>query len=163
MSEKFTCPRWITDRFLAANVDDDVWREDMTCSYCGSVPPSVFFSSVECGCEVTPTDKDYKAYVMIPDLRAGQPVQVGIDAGPAFDHEGKPNRPDLTEEECASGKYNRPIIRVAGANKRAKFYFQHLSEQEKHRFVDLLNAGTFVFAHPGHFYQLPYFCTPMRG
>lgn len=39
----------------------------------------------------------------------------------------------------------------------AKFYFQHLSEEGKDRFVSLLNAQVLKLATPGYFYVLPYF------
>lgn len=39
------------------------WREDGTCSYCGSMKPAIFLEMVEDGREVIPTDKDYKVYV----------------------------------------------------------------------------------------------------
>lgn len=39
-----------------------------------------------------------------------------------------------------------------------KFYFQHLSEEQKMEFIDLLNAGKVRVGYPGHFYRLPYFC-----
>lgn len=43
--------------------EDDVWREDKTCSFCGSLHPDEFFRLVEEGRKLTPTDKSYKAYV----------------------------------------------------------------------------------------------------
>lgn len=38
-----------------------------------------------------------------------------------------------------------------------KFYFQHLDEAAKRRFVDLLNARSLNIGHPGHFYVAPFF------
>lgn len=38
-----------------------------------------------------------------------------------------------------------------------KFYFQHFTDEEKRRFVDLLNARAIKIAYPGYFYRLPYF------
>lgn len=38
-----------------------------------------------------------------------------------------------------------------------KFYFQHLSDEQRHEFISLLNAGTVAFGWPGHFTTLPYF------
>lgn len=43
--------------------DDDWWRGDNTCSYCGSMHPNTFMDLVRNGTEVIPTDKNYKAYV----------------------------------------------------------------------------------------------------
>lgn len=39
-----------------------------------------------------------------------------------------------------------------------KFYFQHLSEEQKMEFIGLLNAKAVKIGYPGHFYRLPYFC-----
>lgn len=38
-----------------------------------------------------------------------------------------------------------------------KFYFQHFSEDEKRRFVDMLNAREIRFGSPGYFYVKPFF------
>ena len=89
----------------------DKWRDDKTCSYCGSLHPDEFFRLVEAGEEVTPTDKNYKAYVSGSTSPSG------------------------------------------------KFYFQHLNEQEKQKFVDLLNQKKMKLQHPGYFYARPFFVT----
>lgn len=39
----------------------------------------------------------------------------------------------------------------------AKFYFQHLSTEQRIAFVEEVNAGKVKFAYPGHFYVLPFF------
>jgi hypothetical protein len=36
------------------------------CSFCGSLPPDDFMEAVKAGCEVGPTDKNYKAYITLP-------------------------------------------------------------------------------------------------
>lgn len=49
---------------------------------------------------------------------------------------------------------------------RAKFYFQHLSDEQQQQFVNLYNAGMVHFSAPGHFYVLPFFmriATPDPG
>jgi hypothetical protein len=43
-----------------------------------------------------------------------------------------------------------------------KFYFQHLSEEERKRFVDAMNEKRINYAYPGHFYRLPFFATRGR-
>jgi hypothetical protein len=40
-----------------------------------------------------------------------------------------------------------------------KFYFQHLSEEQRTQFVDLMNTRKVNIGYPGHFYALPFFCT----
>ena len=40
-----------------------------------------------------------------------------------------------------------------------KFYFQHLDEAGKRRFIDLLNARKVKLGYPGYFYVKPFFIT----
>jgi len=42
-----------------------------------------------------------------------------------------------------------------------KFYFQHLSAEQRKEFIDLLNAKTMNIGYPGHFYVLPFFAVPL--
>lgn len=39
-----------------------------------------------------------------------------------------------------------------------KFYFQHLSADQRKRFIELHNAGRLNMGPPGRFYVLPFFC-----
>jgi hypothetical protein len=39
-----------------------------------------------------------------------------------------------------------------------KFYFQHLDQAGRERFIALLNSGQMNIGLPGHFYVLPFFC-----
>jgi len=39
-----------------------------------------------------------------------------------------------------------------------KFYFDHLSEEERKHFVTLLNDGKIKVGYPGYFYVMPFFC-----
>lgn len=41
----------------------DGWRNDGTCSYCGGLSPERLFACIGNGCELVPTDKNYKVYV----------------------------------------------------------------------------------------------------
>lgn len=86
---------------------EDEWRQDGTCSWCGSISPDKFFEAIEQGVELGPTDKSYKVYVGKTDHR--------------------------------------------------KFYFQHLSQDERQRFVDLFNASKLTIGYPGRFYTTPFF------
>lgn len=45
-----------------------------------------------------------------------------------------------------------------GVHREAKFYFQHLSEQQQNEFIELVNDHTMKVGYPGHFYVLPFFC-----
>jgi len=116
MSDKFFCPRGPggNSPFAAPFNGEADWREDGTCSYCGSLNPDLLFAQIEKGAELGPTDKSYKIYVRL------------------VDHQ----------------------VRGAG-----KFYFQHLSDEQQVRFVELYNAHQLKIGMPGHFYTLPFFMT----
>lgn len=43
--------------------EEDEWRSDRTCSYCGSLSPEAVFEAVEEGITIGPTDKSYKIYL----------------------------------------------------------------------------------------------------
>lgn len=66
----FHCPRrddfasWggYSPHFDEEREGTDTWREDGTCSYCGSVTPEKFFEYVDQG-NYEGTDKGYKVYV----------------------------------------------------------------------------------------------------
>lgn len=110
MSDLFACPRRVSefgpwDR----NAVDDAWTRDKTCSFCGSMHPDEFMRLAGSGTMLTPTDKDYKVYV------------------------------------------------VQDGHKHSKFYFQHLSGDQRTAFIGLLNDYKIVLGYPGAFYVLPFF------
>ena len=105
--DEFDCPRVPLGPF---NYGRAHWRDNKTCSGCGSLSELEFFAAIERGEKIGPTDKNYKVYV----------------------------------------------------GDRSKFYFQHLSEDGKHRFIPLLNAGSIAIGIPGHFYALPFFIRRKR-
>lgn len=111
----FTCPRRCEGPAYATK-DEDHWRDDGRCSYCGSISPDVFLQAVARGDEVGPTDKNYKVYVALP-------------------------RPDVGDRR----------------HSEAKFYFQHLSEEQRREFVGVVNQKKINVGYPGHFYVLPFF------
>jgi len=57
------CPR--RDAFIdRISPGPDAWRDDRTCSCCGSIHPDDFMTLARSGeAEIGPTDKRYKAYV----------------------------------------------------------------------------------------------------
>lgn len=56
------CPRKVL--FAYRNHKEDDWRDDDTCSYCGSLNPETLMARLEKGdIEMGPTDKSYKAYI----------------------------------------------------------------------------------------------------
>lgn len=60
------------------------------------------------------------------------------------------------EEVTPTDKPYKAYVRSAGGS--GKFYFQHLSEEGRTRFVELANSKRMRLAFPGHFYVLPFFC-----
>ena len=161
-TDSFECPRRReVPRHMRVTPPPDHWRPDCTCSWCGSLSPAKFFEAIEAGHQIGPTDKNYKAYVDLPNPDAGKIVEIGSDNGPAFDMDGQPTRDDLTDEEKAAGRYRRPIRGEAGPHLHEKFYFQHLTQADRDRFIELHNAGKMNIAYPGHFYVMPYFCRPL--
>jgi len=158
----FVCPRRVETLGQFVNEDIDEWlvrSARRTCSYCGSLQPDELFRAIEEGHEIGPTDKSYKAYVRVPNPAAGEQVVVRREQGPAFDPmTGKLRRDDLTDEEKERGSYEREVMGSAPDIVQLKFYFQHLSTDQREKFVDLLNQGKINIGAPGYFYTLPYFC-----
>jgi len=113
---------------------------DGCCGYCGSLDGDAFMARVEAG-DVTldPSDKNYKVYV---HNTGGDPFKqtYRTDTKP-FAGSGSPEHDWVTRE-----------------TQEAKFYFQHLSEGQRIRFVELLNTKALRFTDPpGRFYRLPFF------
>lgn len=147
MDEKHTCPRrienfnreegqdtWRTGTSLAGHTDDARLR---SCSYCGSVHPDDFMAKVREGWFVVPTDKNYKAYVGEPI----EPQEIGD--------------PEVNALKKARGEAPMTIDhRDVG-----KFYYQHLSAEQRHEFIELYNAKTMKLGEPGRFYVRPFFAT----
>lgn len=154
------CPRRAEHMGYMSKGAVDEWRDRSgypVCSWCGSLHPDALFKAIEDGCECGPTDKNYKLYVHLPNPNVGKIEICGSDSGPAFDAQGKPTRDDLTAEERVDGRYRRDISAHAPPTLQMKFYFQHLSDDERKKFVELLNAKKVKLGYPGRFYAMPYF------
>jgi hypothetical protein len=156
------CPRQTNEATMSVQLaHQSHWREDGTCSYCGSLSPDQFFEAIAKGAEFGPTDKNYKVYVARPDPDAGKPWIYSV----------APHKPDgdgwieVTADNIESlpkadwrdllGKWVR--VSPKSATRRDKFYFQHLNEDERKRFIELLNAKALKIGDPGYFYRLPFF------
>jgi hypothetical protein len=119
----------------------DMWHGGQCCSYCGSLNPDVFMARLEAGTiELGPTDKNYKVYV---ENRGGEPFATVHRQCPPGQH---CDGPDVCDHW------------VREERGHAKFYFEHLSEEQRRRFIELLNERKPVIGYPGHFYVLPFFC-----
>jgi hypothetical protein len=118
----------------------DVWQPDDSCGYCGSLNPDILMSRIEAGTvELEPTDKNYKVYVR---NRGGAQFQQRYRDCPAGSNCSSP-------DACTHW--------VTRETEHAKFYFQHFSEAQARRFVELLGTRKLHIASPGHFYVLPFF------
>lgn len=63
-SRKHMCPRRDPNPGPFNLPEHDIWHEDQTCSYCGSLNPDAFMEAIEFqDAELTPTDKNYKVYI----------------------------------------------------------------------------------------------------
>lgn len=116
------------------------WREDQTCSYCGSLHQDVFMARLEArDVALGPTDKSYKVYVE-------------NKGGAVFLQTYRNCPPDA---KCTGPKDCTHW--VTRDRPSTKFYFQHLTEPQMLRFIELLKAGKLKIDYPGHFYVTPFF------
>lgn len=131
-----TCPRrmqeggpWAHEENLDSWLQEARHEGDPTphCSFCGSLHPERFLELIAAGWVVEPTDKTYKAYLQ-----------------EVYDTPKRALRPD---EPLSTAFYGG----------RAKFYYQHLDEEQAGRFIALYNDSTMRIARPGYFYVLPFF------
>lgn len=167
MDDHHHCPRRSESPMSGNFPGPDVWRERdgyRHCSYCGSLHPAHLFEAVEAGQKITPTDKNYKIYVDLPDPRQGEPRVVGIRNFPPAESERgwqkieESDLPALLADGFGAHNLGHWMQRAPrGPTLRDKFYFQHLDGDQQQRFIDLLNAGKLNLAYPGHFYVLPFF------
>lgn len=120
---------------------DEYDPSDNTCSYCGSLEPTAFMARLEAGnVTLTPTDKNYKVYIR-------------NDGGEVFKQTYRDcprGEPDHGPKECSHW--------ITRDTTETKFYFQHLSAEQRHRFIELLNTNKIKLNVPGYFYVLPFFC-----
>ena len=137
----------------------------LSCSFCGSLHPDRFMELVREGWEVGPTDKDYKAYLCRPRgdaeraerkatwLRNFKPEEVRAVA------EERGENPDQTQAELEA-YYDAQVAPLEASTTAAKFYYQHLSTEQRDEFIALYNEGRLKIGYPGRLYVLPFFATP---
>lgn len=68
--------------------------------------------------------------------------------------------PDIAMQKIEAGELVVPTdksYKIYIGEEHKKFYFQHLSEDQMKRIVQLLNEKKINFAEPGHFYVKPFF------
>lgn len=91
--------------------------------------------------KLTPTDKNYKVYIR----NAG---------GATFKNTFR----DCYSQGVKDCKHDECTHLVTRDREETKFYFQHLSDDQKRRFIELLNENKIQLEYPGFFYRLPFFC-----
>jgi hypothetical protein len=164
------CPRQDNEATMAVQKEHQVHVEIRKgykcCSYCGSLLSEELFPLIEAGAEIDPTDKSYKIYVHVPNKEAGKSRVIGSASHkPEYGNweqvteELIAENPDLAKD-LKLGEW--VIIAPDEAVTQMKFYFQHLSEAEMRRFIELHNAHKIKMGYPGHFYVRPYFCRPVE-
>jgi hypothetical protein len=179
MPARQTCPRRMSDFGPWPREEGlDQWKKQggiigqekigLGCSFCGSLHPDRFMELVREGWVVGPTDKSYKAYLGRPrtaEEKAERKAQwMSAEHGIAAairslgESDGKTAGQVAAELEAEWGKLEGPMLE-SGCGGEAKFYYQHLSKEQKREFVDLHNDKTMRVGYPGHFYSLPFFMT----
>lgn len=158
------CPRQGDATLSSQLIHVSEWKErpdGLACSYCGSMHPDDFFKAIEQKCELGPTDKNYKVYVEVPDSRHGEPW-IYSTANFKFDErailvtaENVHLYKDLTDFRDLIGSWITIGVRPVHVSR--KFYFYHLSDEQKLKFIDLLNQRQINIGVPGRFYVLPFF------
>lgn len=130
-----TCGRRAETFSAAMNVKgDDQIRADGTCSYCGSLDGDVLMERIEAGTIILEgSDKNYKAYLEVPDGTELLKQSYRID-------------------DDRTGDRSKWVYETRELN-HGKFYFQHLTEAQKIRFVELWNEKRIRHT----LYVLPYF------
>jgi hypothetical protein len=153
------CPRMVEATLPSQLSHVTHWRENGTCSYCGSISPEMLFAAIEAGTAVLgATDKNYKLYVDLPNPKEGQPrISASTNEKTAPGPEWLPADAEAKAKWGLSDGTTFYVVRPDGPMWHAKFYFQHLSDDQKQRFVDLHNARRLKFHAGDGFYVLPFF------
>lgn len=174
MTEQHTCPRRIEDGradpnspFVGSGTNLDTWRPATTgpsCSYCGSLHPDRFMELTREGWIVGPTDKSYKAYLARPltDEELAQRKERWL-AGFTLDEAmaaAKKRGETLDQFRDGLSEYYDRHLASEASGAQEKFYFQHLSAEQRDEFIDLYNSKRMRVGSPGHFYQPPFFARP---
>lgn len=121
--------------------------EDGTCDWCGSLDGDTFMARLVAGDVIlTPTDKNYKAYVK-------------NDGGAPFKQTYRTDQPSKPGEIMKDPMDQVQWVWSTREMNETKFYFEHLSEEQRVLFVELLNAKKIKVDVPGYFYRLPFFVT----
>lgn len=143
------------------------------CTWDGSLHPDVFMDWLEKpGTSLVPTDKNSKVYIRVKNGEPN-PGEERIVSMVTFELEAErieaehwlpANHPRVQAALERDGgwrgsDYTYAQLIPRGADCEDKFYFEHLSDEQRTRFLELLNAGRIALEYPGYFYRLPFFLT----
>lgn len=175
--ERQTCPRRMSDFGPWERTEGlDSWRAGramggsesvgLSCSFCGSLHPDRFMELVREGWIVGPTDKSYKAYLESPlsdEEKAARRERwtTGDSIAQALRRQGQ--RDGKTAEQIQADldiEWERNAAHWLHGTQTAKFYYQHLSEDQRDEFIELINSRRMQIGYPGRFYVLPFFAQP---
>lgn len=135
------------------------------CTWDGSMHPDEFMGYIaNPGTKLGPTDKNYKVYITVTAEAAGEDpnetriVSARNHGGPeeGWVKVGRKERKALEQDGWRS-EYSYIKFATRGDERQSKFYFEHLSEEQKKEFVEMLNAKKLHIDYPGYFYNLPFF------
>ena len=136
--DEHNCPRGIENGAIGRAV----WGNDDCCSYCGSVNPDLLMERIEAANVVLgPSDKNYKLYLD------------AVEGSELF-------KQSFRDSDSPRGDDPMQWVWTTREVKHAKFYFQHFSEAQCRRFIELLNAKKLNIGEPGYFYRRPFFIAP---
>lgn len=170
-----TCPRRMTDLGGWARTEGlDAWTTGhgligqdavgLSCSFCGSLHPDRFMELVREGWEVGPTDKNYKAYLRQPLTTEEEAQQkadwIRRDAVAKAVREAAKQAGKSAEEIAAALDEQWGRYAHFSHGPEAKFYYQHLSVEQRDEFIALYNERRMKVGYPGHLYVLPFFAVP---
>lgn len=157
-AEAHTCPRR-AEGPLAAEIGSDTYLErggligqeaaGRSCSYCGSLHPDRFLELLREGWYLGPTDKNYKAYL-------GKPL-TDEEIARCREQWLEQMKGVVAASDLGSGWEEQRLL-IQGGGQQAKFYYQHLSSDQRNEFIALHNSGEMKIGYPGRLYVMPSFC-----
>lgn len=175
--QRHTCPRRMGEFGPWPRTEgSDTWesghgvsgqdRVGLSCSFCGSLHPDAFMAKVREGWIVEPTDKNYKAYLWKPytdeEIAARKQQWLATDGiAQALRRVGGQDgkTPEQIEADVEREWADRVAPLTRSSSTGGKFYYQHLSSEQRDEFIELYNSRAMRLSHPGYFYRLPFFCT----
>jgi hypothetical protein len=119
---------------------------------------------IEQGWILVPTDKNYKAYLSLSltDDQIAALKQKWLEGQiAALKQKWLEDSPvaraiDVVMDEQLEVEWRREL-QLHSDGSYGKFYYQHLSMEQQHRFIDLHNSNQMKIGYPGYFYRHPFF------